>query len=129
MNQRRCLKVALRIDTRLRAALSEGIDAQRMVADPLYARDVLLVCDAMAGSDLQTLASLYRKAAAPDSARPLLRAPISISGLLNSLFGTTDAGTQPGTSQPVKPVNGSQAGARLARRGASRPVPPDAEGG
>ncbi len=92
MNQRRCIKVASRIDAGLRAELGEGIDALRMVAEPLYARDVLLVCDAMVGSELQSLSSLYRQAAAQDSARPLLRRPLSIGGLLNSLFGTTEAG-------------------------------------
>ena len=58
------LKLASRIDKLLQRELDEGIAPQRMVADGLYARDVLLVCDALVGSELQSLASLFRKAAA-----------------------------------------------------------------
>ena len=120
MVHHRCLKTALRIDARLRAELSEGIDAQRMVTDPLYARDVLLVCDAMTGSEVQNLASLYRQAAAQNSARPLLRAPLSIGGLLQSLFGAAAAVRQPGDSRSAKRVHGAQGGAPLSRQEASR---------
>jgi hypothetical protein len=119
MVHHRCLKIALRIDARLRAELSEGIDAERMVAEPLYARDVLLVCDAMTGSEVQNLAGLYRQAAAQDSARPLLRAPLSIGGLLQSLFGGADVGPQRGSSQAAKWVKGSHAGVQRPRTEAS----------
>jgi|GEM_PF-3491148 len=120
MVHHRCFKMALRIDTCLRAELSEGIDAQRMVTDPLYARDVLLVCDAMTGSEVQHLASLYRQAAAQNSARPLLRVPLSIGGLLQSLFGAADAGSQQGNGRSAKGMQGAQAGAQLSRKAASQ---------
>jgi hypothetical protein len=56
-------KIAQRIDMLLQRELGQGIDVQRMVAQPLYARDVLLVCEALRGSDLALLAQQFREAA------------------------------------------------------------------
>ena len=55
-------KIALRMDVLLQRELGQGIDAQRMLAQPRYARDVLLVCDALRGSDLAVLAQQFRHA-------------------------------------------------------------------
>lgn len=66
MNTRRCLKIADRIDALLEGELGQGIDFERMLRDPLYARDVLLVCDAFPGHELATLASEFRTAMAED---------------------------------------------------------------
>ena len=63
MNTRRCLKIAERMDALLLPELGQGVDSLRMVAEPLYARDVLLVCDAMPGTELATLARQFRVAA------------------------------------------------------------------
>jgi hypothetical protein len=54
----------------LRRELGQGIDEARTLADPLYARDVLLVCDAMHGSELPGLAAHYRRVATLPAARP-----------------------------------------------------------
>jgi hypothetical protein len=134
MDKRRCLKIALRIDARLRAELSEGIDADRMVSEPLYARDVLLVCDAMAGTELHRLAGLYRVAALQAGARalPLTRAPLGIGRLLSALFGSASEETgrgsnaqsaapgkaaEPGAAVPVPRAAPAQADRRATRRG------------
>jgi hypothetical protein len=63
MNTRRCLQIADAMHELLLRELSEGVDGPRMIAEPLYARDVLLVCDAMAGTEAATLAQQYRVAA------------------------------------------------------------------
>jgi hypothetical protein len=63
MNTRHCLKLASRIHAALLAELGQGVDAQRMVADPLYARDVLLVCDTFRDGDPALLAGRFRAAA------------------------------------------------------------------
>jgi hypothetical protein len=63
MNTRHCLKIAERMDALLLPELGQGVDSLRMVAEPLYARDVLLVCDAMPGTELAQLARQYRVAA------------------------------------------------------------------
>jgi hypothetical protein len=63
-------KIALRIDTLLQRELGQGIDVQRMLAQPMYARDVLLVCDALRGSDLALLAQQFRDAAAQADEAP-----------------------------------------------------------
>ena len=67
MNTRRCLKIAERMDALLLHELGQGVDGLRMVAEPLYARDVLLVCDAMPGTELATLAQQFRVAATETS--------------------------------------------------------------
>jgi hypothetical protein len=92
MNARRCHKIAQRIDTLLARELGEGVDAERMLADALYARDVLLVCDAMRDHELATLSPRFRRAASaepdPDDApRPHRISGFSPSNFLSSLFG------------------------------------------
>ena len=62
MNPRRALRIADRIDALLHQELGQGIDLQRMMAEPLYARDVLLVCDAYRGHELAELAREFRAA-------------------------------------------------------------------
>ena len=89
MNARRCLKIAQRMVVLLQRELDEGIDAERMLADALYARDVLLVCDAMRDHELASLSPRFRRAAlaepAPDDAPR--RSGFSPSNFLSSLFG------------------------------------------
>ena len=91
MNTRRCLKIAGRINALLVREMGQGIDPARMLAEPLYARDVLLVCEALPGSELAELAPRFRlalKALEADheasNGRP---SGFSRSRFLNSLFG------------------------------------------
>lgn len=56
--------IAESISRLLERDLGQGVDARRMLNDPLYARDVLLVCAAQPGSDLDQLARQFRKAPA-----------------------------------------------------------------
>lgn len=58
----RRLQLATRIHYALMRELDQGIDVGRMLKHPLYARDVLLVCDACSGNDLQRLAKAFRGA-------------------------------------------------------------------
>lgn len=105
--------LAERMNLLLQQAVGCGVDAQRMLHDPLYARDVLLVCDAHRGSELAALAQQYRalneaaplpgrsaaarsvrpdapadgrRAAAPAPALTPARAPAR-DGTLSSFFG------------------------------------------
>jgi hypothetical protein len=92
MNARRCLKIAKAIDALLAREMGEGIDAERMLSDALYARDVLLVCDAMREHELATLSPRFRRAmeAEPhpdDAPRPNKVSGFSASNFLSSLFG------------------------------------------
>ncbi len=91
MNQRRCLKIALRMNTVLQRELGQPVEAERMLTDSLYARDVLLVCDALRESELNTLAPRFRRAmlAEPDAPTTALkgRSGFSASRFLSSLFG------------------------------------------
>lgn len=64
MNHARLLRIANRIHLLLMRDLGQGIDVQRMLREPLYQRDVLLVCDAFVGSDLASLAQHFRSAQA-----------------------------------------------------------------
>jgi len=56
--------IAERIGDLLELELGQSIDARRMLNDPLYARDVLLVCEAAPGSELDELARRFRQAPA-----------------------------------------------------------------
>ena len=87
MDTRRCLKIADRINALLLRQLRHGIDRQRMVDDPLYARDVLLVCEAFPGGDLASLAKHFRIAAADVSESTAASSGFSASRFLSSIFG------------------------------------------
>lgn len=68
------------IDTHLRHYLGQGVDLQRTLVDARYARDVLLVCDGMAGTDLPGLARRYRQASqGVRTALPVLRAAVAVA--------------------------------------------------
>lgn len=54
------LQIATKIHFFLMRELGQGIDVERMLKQPRYARDVLLVCDACAGTELAQLAAQYR---------------------------------------------------------------------
>jgi hypothetical protein len=54
--------LAHRMHLLLRRELGQGIDEARLLANPLYARDVLLVCDALPAPGLALLASQFRQA-------------------------------------------------------------------
>jgi hypothetical protein len=62
MNKRLCLTIAGRIDSALQRELGEGIDLARMLSDPLYQRDVLLVCQAQGAPELTAMAGEFRDA-------------------------------------------------------------------
>jgi len=79
MNTKRCLKTAERMNALLLHEFGQGVDGLRMVAEPLYARDVLLVCDAMPGTELAALAQQFR-VAATEKAQPLAAPPPPAAG-------------------------------------------------
>ena len=56
------LQLATRIHRLLLREIGHDIEVQRLLADARYARDVLLVCDAVPGGELVALASLFRMA-------------------------------------------------------------------
>ncbi len=94
MHTRHCFKIADRIHALLVRELGQGLDRQRMVQEALYARDVLLVCDALHHSDAPFLAHHFRRAAASPDEATLLAAAHKGSGsglvgarLFNALFG------------------------------------------
>jgi hypothetical protein len=58
----RRLQLATRIHYALLRELGHGIEVGSLLKQPLYARDVLLVCDACTGNDLQRLAKAFRGA-------------------------------------------------------------------
>jgi len=54
--------IVSRIDLQLRRHLGQAVDAHRAVSDTRYATDMLLVCDAMEGTELPQLAAQFRQA-------------------------------------------------------------------
>jgi hypothetical protein len=55
------LQIATKIHFFLMRELGRGIDVEKMLQQPRYARDVLLVCDACRGTELAELAITYRQ--------------------------------------------------------------------
>ena len=56
------LQLATQMHQMLLRELGHGIEVERLLMRERYARDVLLVCDAMAGTDLPRLSSEFRRA-------------------------------------------------------------------
>jgi hypothetical protein len=100
MNTSRLFHIANRIHLLLLKELGQGIDVRRMMNERLYARDVLLVCDARPGTDLASLAQHFRTTrSAIADAVPTLHAvaerPSGFSQTLSSLFGHDFEVSQP----------------------------------
>ena len=64
MNNRRCLRIAERLQAQFQAELGIAVDPQRMLMQPDYVDDVLTVCDAYPGTALAALAQHFRVALA-----------------------------------------------------------------
>ncbi len=59
------LQLAQRIHQRLLQEIDHAIEVERLLAEPRYARDVLLVCEAIPGGELAALAALFRESGQP----------------------------------------------------------------
>ena len=55
------LQLATQMHQLLLRELGHGIEVERLLTRERYARDVLLVCDAMAGTDLPRLSAQFRR--------------------------------------------------------------------
>lgn len=99
MSSRRTLKLASRIHILLEHELGKGVDAARLITEPLYRRDVLLVCDAMRGTEGPQLAREFRAemAAAAQIAEAGARenSGFSASRFFNSVFGLPSTESPP----------------------------------
>ena len=57
------LQIAQHLYQALLREIDHAIEIERLLSEPRYARDVLLVCDACPGGDLRTLAAQFRACA------------------------------------------------------------------
>ncbi len=64
------LQLANRMHIALLREIGQGIDLDRMLQSDLYARDVLLVCKAFAGTELQQLGSEFVQASRTSAPMP-----------------------------------------------------------
>ena len=109
------------MDALLKHELGEGIDTRRMTTDALYARDVLLVCEALRHSTGPVLAGRFRLAElAPEPALealpakpPKRGAAVSAQKFLNSIFG-------PSSSLPAAEPGAAAAGQKRSWFGRAR---------
>jgi hypothetical protein len=92
----RRLQLATRIHYALLREIGQGIDVGRLLKHPLYARDVLLVCDACSGHDLRRLATAFRGASMPATA--------GVDGADSSTFNTSQAWSSSLVSLPPDSV-------------------------
>jgi hypothetical protein len=102
MHTRHCLKLSARINALLQRELGQGIEPARMLAEPLYRRDVLLVCDALRGSEVAELAARFRRAFAAerDNGGTPSRSGFSASRFVNSIFGAASTLDEPAPPPP-----------------------------
>ena len=89
MHTRRCLSLADRIHALLVREIGQGVDRQRLLREPLYARDVLLVCDALPQSGLPPLAQKFRQALVALDEADAARAAASRKGFSGKGFGVS----------------------------------------
>jgi hypothetical protein len=102
------------IDTQLRHHLGQGVDQQRTLVDARYARDVLLVCDGMTGTDLPHLARRFRQASqGARVALPVLKSAVPAAAAAPS------ATLPPGGHDPGPPQGWAH---NTSGFGASRPM-------
>ena len=116
------LQLAQRIHQLLLREIDHAIEVERLLADRLYARDVLLVCEAVPGGELQPLASLFRAASRPVAGRPAdpRPAPPAPDG------GRDPAGV--GITQPPPMPMPSLGGSRPVSESAPAPLDPPRRG-
>jgi hypothetical protein len=78
------LQIATRIHLLLLREVGQGVVVEQLLARERYARDVLMVCDALRGSELAQLAADFRQATALGSAaartQPAAAAPAAAPG-------------------------------------------------
>ncbi len=103
-------QIAARIHQLLLLQVDHAIDVAQLLNDPLYARDVLLVCDACPSSELVALSRQFREA----DAEPALAGPHSPGHALQANEWAHDTSGF-GVSQPP-----------LAERAPSAPAGPPA---
>lgn len=117
MDTARCQELAERLHALLLQRLGMGLDTRRMLHEPLYARDVLLVCAAHPGTELAALAWEYR-----DAALPGRRAADAALGTANTapdtVPDTAEFGADPGP-QPHSSRSPLSRFSRLSRFSAS----------
>lgn len=100
------LQLANRIHLGLMRELGQGIDVKQMLGNALYARDVLLVCRAYPGTELQRLGQQFGEATAEHITRRAARP--SGFGLSKPAGSSTYPGfdpfadSLPDTRQPVR---------------------------
>jgi hypothetical protein len=126
------LQLAQRIHQLLVREIDHAIEVERLLTDARYARDVLLVCDALAGSEAPSLAAQFRlmptllpmpaASAAGAGARGTGGAPGHARQATDWARDTSGFGV----TQPPPVVLGAGARPRAAEPPADRPTsPPD----
>ncbi|MBL8320151.1 MAG: hypothetical protein JNJ42_17225 [Burkholderiaceae bacterium] len=102
------LQIATRLHFVLMRELGQGIDVGRMLKHEVYARDVLLVCDAFRGHELEQLSKAFRVAS--DEPAPTAAAPLSTYEYRDSQFAAPVTG--PAAMPPVAARDKAPAAAR-----------------
>ena len=124
------LQIAHRIHQVLVREIDHAIEVERLLTDAHYARDVLLVCDALAGSEAPPLATQLRLLPMPMPAAAAARDPVGAPGHAQQpTEGSHDPSgfdlTQPPPVAPVadaRPRAASPSASPSASRPAGRPA-------
>jgi hypothetical protein len=107
------LQLAQRIHQVLAREIDHAIEVERLLTDPHYARDVLLVCDALPGSEAPPLAARFRTLPGPATGRvPPVAGPAAPGHAQQPTDWSRDtSGFGVSRPPPVEPQAGSHPGA------------------
>ena len=100
------MQLATRIHRLLLREIGHDIEVERLLSDARYARDVLLVCDAVPGGELVPLAALFRVATMAAAGQ---RGAPGHAVLANE-WGRDTSGFGLSQPPPITPAPGSQQG-------------------
>ena len=103
------MQIAQRIHQVLLREIGHAIEVERLLTDAHYARDVLLVCDAMAGSEARPLATQFRQLPMPAAAGAGATGPTSAPGHVQRPTDGSRHSSGFGVTQPP-PVKASASG-------------------
>ena len=100
------MQLATRIHGLLLSEIGHDIEVERLLSDARYARDVLLVCDAVPGGELVPLAALFRVATLSAAGQ---RGAPGHAALANE-WGRDTSGFGLSQPPPITPAPGPQQG-------------------
>ena len=114
------LQIAQQLYPLLQREIGHAIEIERLLGEPRYARDVLLVCDALPNAELRALAAQFRADAALPPAATAAQAPQALTSTGKSTGKSTASAAPDTPGHARQPTDWSR---DTSGFGVSRPAP------